>query len=168
MFFGRFTLISYPRWYFELLTRWNSDSSSNFASRNDVAGFFCELWFLSILAAPEPSSGGKAPQKIENWRLTTASTIPETSCCAGLGNVNHLHGKFIPATCGPKYEQKHAFWVTEGKRQRRWLLSQEKSGQIVSKPKFWRRIRISTSWQLEMWSTVRYERKTTKKGDFGP
>ena len=64
-------------------------------------------------------------------------TIPETSWCAGLGNVNHLHGKFIPGTCGPKYEQKHAFWVTEGKRQGRWLLSQKSPARSFLDPFFY-------------------------------
>ena len=44
----------------------------------------------------------------------------------------------------------------------------KKSGQIVSRPKFWRKIRISTSWKLKVSPRVRYQRKMTKKHDFGP
>ena len=92
--------------------------------------------FCRFRLPPEPSSWGQGRQKNENRRLMMPCTIPETSCCTDLGNMKHLHGKLIFATCGPKYEQKHAFSVTEGKRERRLLPSQKNPARSFLDPDF--------------------------------
>ena len=168
MFFCRFTLKSYPRWYFELLTRWNSDSPSKSGSRNDLAGFFCDG---SHLRSRLPS-------------------VTENACfCSYFGP--HVAKINLPCKCFifPKSVQHDVsgivrgiikrrssfFWGpcpqlegSGGSRNRQKSKFTEKSGDIVSRRIFWRGIRISTSYKLKVSPWVRYERKTTQKHDFEP
>ena len=127
---------------------------------------FCRFWL-----PPGTLSWGQGRQKNENRRLMMPCTIPGTSCCADLGNVNHWHGKLIFATCGPKYEQKHAFSVIESKRERRWLSSQKSPATSFLDPNFdeeseFQRV-TSSKYHLGYDMSVKRV-KNSKKHDFGP